>query len=182
MIRINLAPPRQRSSLGRRWPEPNLGVLFGAAAVLLVLLAAGWSWSLHREERRLAAEIEAGARELTGLNALVGPAAKMKEHLADLQARLKALQELTKNQRRPMFLIDAFADIVPADLWITVFEERGTALRVTGTAFSPTAVSDLMTALRASGKFKDVEIVVSRRDLDRLPSLVTFEVTCRFEG
>jgi hypothetical protein len=52
---------------------------------------------------------------------------------------------------------------------------------VTGAAFSPTAVSNLMTALRASGRFKDVDIVVSKRDLDKTPNVVTFEVTCRFE-
>jgi len=40
----------------------------------------------------------------------------------------------------------------------------------------------LMTNLRASGKFKDVDIVVSRQDLAKVPRLVTFEVTCRFES
>jgi hypothetical protein len=39
-----------------------------------------------------------------------------------------------------------------------------------------------MANLRASGKFKEVEIVVSRQDLGKSPQLVTFEVTCRFEG
>jgi hypothetical protein len=39
-----------------------------------------------------------------------------------------------------------------------------------------------MQNLRNSGKFKDVDIVVSRRDLGRPTPLVTFEVTCRFEG
>jgi hypothetical protein len=39
-----------------------------------------------------------------------------------------------------------------------------------------------MSNLRASGKFKDVDLVVSRRDLARPSPLVTFEVTCRFEG
>src|SRR6185503_6826270 len=112
----------------------------------------------------------------------VGPAAKTKERLADLQARLKAIETLTQGQSRPLFLIDAFVDAVPADLWITGLEERGAVLRVTGSAFSSTAVSNLMTALRTSGKFKDVDIVVSKRDLEKLPNVVNFEVTCRFES
>jgi len=182
MIRINLAPPRQRPGLRGRWPQPNLGVMLGAAALILAVGIGGWSWSLFREERRLGVEIDAGAREQTGLNAIVGPAAKMKERLADLQARLKTIETLTKDQSRPLFLIDAFADAVPADLWITGLEERGAVLRVTGSAFSSTAVSNLMTALRTSGKFKDVDIVVSKRDLEKLPNVVNFEVTCRFES
>ena len=55
-------------------------------------------------------------------------------------------------------------------------------IKVSGSAFSPTAVADFMSNLRASGKFKDVDLVVSRRDLARPLPLVTFEVTCRFEG
>ena len=181
MIRINLAPPRQRPGLGLAWPTFDLGLLFGVAAVVIVLGVGGYAWSLFREERRLTAEIDTGARELTTLTTIVGPAAKMKEHLADLRARLSVIRALTKDQSRPLFLIDAFADAVPADLWITGLEDKGAVLRVTGAAFSSTAVSNLMTALRASGRFKDIDIVVSKRDLDKSPSMVTFEVTCRFE-
>jgi Tfp pilus assembly protein PilN len=182
MIRINLAPPRERARARLVWPNLDLGMLFGVAAVVLAVGVGGYAWSLFREERRLTVEIDAGARELTTLKAVVGPAAKMREHLADLQARLKVIQALTKDQSRPLFLIDAFADAVPADLWITGLEEKGEKiLRVTGSAFSSTAVSNLMTALRASGRFKDVDIVVSKRDLAKTPNVVTFEVTCRFE-
>lgn len=181
MIRINLAPPRERFRAVLAGPTLNLGVVFGVAAVVMAVGLGGYAWSLFREERRLTAENDTAARELTTLRTIVGPAAKMKEHLADLQARLKVVGALTKDQSRPLFLIDAFADVVPADLWITGLEEKESVLRMTGTAFSATAVSNLMTGLRASGKFKDVDIVVSKRDLDTAPNLVTFEVTCRFE-
>ena len=181
MIRINLAPPRERAGMSRGWPGLNLGVVFGVAGVALALAVIGSALYLFREERRLRAEVEVSARELNTLRVIVGPAAKMKEHLAELQARLKAVQTLTKDQSRPLFLIDAFADVVPADLWITGLEDSGAILRVTGSAFSATAVSNLMTALRSSGKFRDVDIVVSKRDLDKVPDVVTFEITCRFE-
>lgn len=181
MIRINLAPPRTRQ-YARYSPSPmHLGPVFGIAVAAILVGFGGYAWHLVRQERALAAEIEIGARELTALKAAVGPAAKLKEHLAELQARLKVIQALTKDQNRPLFLIDAFVDTVPADLWITGLEDKGAVLRVTGSAYSATAVSNLMTALRASGKFKDVDIVVSKRDLDKTPNLVTFEVTCRFE-
>lgn len=183
MIRINLAPPQRRARfrVAGRGFQVNLGMLFGAAGVALILVIGGTSWYLFRAERRLTAELDAGARELAKLSAIVGPAAKMKEHLADLQARLKVIQALTKDQARPLSLIEAFADAVPDDLWVTGLEDKGAVLRVTGAAFSSTAVSNLMTALRASGKFKDVDIVVSKRDLDKAPNVVTFEVICRFE-
>lgn len=186
MIRINLAPPRERMSSRMAslplWSGVNLALSFGVAAAVLAAVLIGSSWHLFREERRLTLETDTAARELTTLRTVVGPAAKMKEHLAEIQARLKVIQALTRDQGRPLLLIDAFADVVPADLWITALEDTGALLRVSGSAFSATAVSNLMAALRASGKFRDVDIVVSKRDLDKAPSLVTFEITCRFEG
>ena len=182
MIRINLAPPRERAGVRLGLPRVNVGMVFGVAAVALAVVLGGSSLYLFREERRLTAEIDVQTGELNTLRAIVGPAAKIKEHLAELQTRLRAIQTLMKDQSRPLFLIDAFADAVPADLWITGLEDTGNVLRVTGSAFSATAVSNLMGALRASGKFRDVDIVVSKRDLDKAPGVVTFEVICRFES
>ena len=76
----------------------------------------------------------------------------------------------------------AFASVLPNDLWITGFEEKSLQLKITGSAFSTTAIADFMANLRASGKFKEVDLVISRRDLARPTPLVTFEVTCRYEG
>ena len=180
MIRINLAPPRELRGVRLIGPQLNLALLFGAAALALVTVLGASAWYLTREEQRLSMEIDFGARELTALRSIVGPAAKMKEHLLDLQARLRVIGALTVDQSRPLSLVDAFADAVPADLWITAFEDRETLLRVKGSAFSSTAVSNFMTALRASGKFEDIDIIVSKRDLEKAPSVVTFEVTCRF--
>jgi Tfp pilus assembly protein PilN len=93
------------------------------------------------------------------------------------------IDELTKGQSRPILMLDAFADVIPRDLWITSMEDKGTGvLKLNGTAFSTAAVSDFMSNLRASGKFKDVDLVLSRQDLAKTPSMVTFEITCRFEG
>ena len=39
-----------------------------------------------------------------------------------------------------------------------------------------------MQNLRASGRFKEVDIVVARQEITKTPRFVTFEVTCRFES
>lgn len=185
MITINLAPPRRQQGLRDfrfQLPGFNLGVAF-----LLVYIAAGsgitiyWA-QLYREEARLTDAIAKGTTELERLKPITAQASKVKDQLADLQKRVKTIEELTKDQSKPIRILDAFAGVVPNDLWVTKMEERGKVLKVTGTAFSATAVSDLMANLRASGKFKEVEIVISRQDLSKSPRLVTFEVTCRYEG
>jgi type IV pilus assembly protein PilN len=184
MIRVNLAPAgqRRRATAALRMPSVNLGAVF---VILYVVAGTGltaWWWSLRGEERRLGAEIETMNRELTTLRAITGQTAQVKAQAAELRQRLQVIQELSKHQDRPLALLDAFADVVPRDLWITALEEKGMTLTVRGTAFSTTAVADFLQNLRQSGRFKDVDIVVARQDLTKPTRLVTFEVTCRYEG
>ena len=98
-----------------------------------------------------------------------------------MKKRVAVLEDLTKGQGRSIVLLDSFIDTVPRDLWITSLEQKESVLKLNGTAFSTTAVSDFMSNLKSSGKFKEVDIVLSRQAIDKTPSLVTFEVTCRFE-
>jgi type IV pilus assembly protein PilN len=185
VIRINLAPPRTRQSGGGfrvQMPSANLGLVF-LVAYLVALSAIVIYWSqLHREETRLVAAIDSARRELKMLEPITTQAAKVRAQHADMQKRVQTIGELTKDQAKPTRILDAFADVIPNDLWITRMEERGNILKVSGTAFSSVAVSDLMTNLRASGKFKEVDIVLSRQELIKTPRVVTFEVTCRFDS
>lgn len=189
MIRINLAPREaRRRSAGFKLPSLSLGVglnLGAVFAVVYILAAAGvgyaW-WGLSAQESRLTGEIARGNQELASLKVTLGQGANVKAQLADFKKRVEVIEALMKGQSRPIVLFDAFADVVPRDLWITGMEERDSVLKVTGSAFSTTAVSDLLANLRSSGRFKDIDIVVSRQELAKTPSMVTFEVTCRFEG
>ena len=186
MIRINLAPPEGRprragAGFSLHLPEFNFGILFGVLYAIAVIGLAGWWWQLSAHEQQLTKEVTESTAELTKLKAQVGEAGKIKDRLAELQKRVTAIQDLTKAQARPLKLLDALADVVPRDLWLTGLEEKGTTLRITGN-FSTTAVSDFMTNLRSSGRFRDVDILVSRQDITKTPAVVTFEVTCRFEG
>jgi Tfp pilus assembly protein PilN len=185
VIRINLAPleARTRRGPGFSFPVPsfNLGILFG---IVYVLAAGGMGYywlSLQAEETRVAADVDRLNRELSSLKATLGQGAAVKGQLAEVKRRVDILEELTKGQARPIALLDTFADTVPRDLWITSLEQKESVLKLSGTAFTTTAVSDFMSNLKGTGKFKDVDIVISRQAIDKVPSLVTFEVTCKFE-
>ncbi len=186
MIRINLAPETKRRRGGAfklpTLPAFNLGWLFGILYVVAVVGIGVYWWSLSSEESDLTAKVDRANKELAQLKVAISQGSQVKDQAAELRKRLVVLEELTKGQTKPIVLVDVFASMVPNDLWVTGFEERDLRVKVSGTAFSTSAVADFMANLRASGKFKDVDIVVSRRDLGRPTPLVTFEVTCRFEG
>lgn len=187
MIRINLAPERgrrRRVGLGFSISLPafNLGLLFGIVYLAAVLGIGGYWWTLKLTESRLRSDMDLARKEIQVLTAKIGQENKMKEMAAELRKRIAVIETLTKNQARTIQLVDTFANAVPPDLWITLMEEKNAALKITGAAASSVAVSNFMTNLRNSGKFKDIDIVVSRQDLARATPQVTFEVTCRFES
>jgi type IV pilus assembly protein PilN len=184
MIRINLAPietRRRLPAMSFSVPSFNLGIAFGLVYALVIVGLGLYWYSLASEESALAADVDRLNRELASLNTTLGQGAGVKTQLAEVKRRVAILEDLTKGQGRSIVLLDAFIDTVPRDLWITGFDQKEFALKLSGTAFSTTAVSDFMSNLKASGKFKEVDIVISKQAIDKTPSLVTFEVTCRFE-
>ena len=184
MIRINLAPVQARRrmpSMSLSLPAFNLGILFGVLYALAVAGLGFYWYGLLSEESALAADVDRLNRQLASLKTTIGEGAGVKTQLTEVKRRVAILEDITKGQGRSIVLLDSFIDTVPRDLWITSLEQKDTVLRLGGTAFSTTAVSDFMANLKSSGKFKDVDIVVSRQAIDKIPSLVTFEVTCKFE-
>jgi len=181
MIKINLAPPRQRKAFSLALPALNLGIVF---LVLYIVVFAGlgvYWWTLSSEEERLTEETAIATKQLQTLKAAIEEGNRFKAQRDELEKRVTAIEELTRTQPRPIHLLDAVADTIPRDLWITSASERDKLLRFNGTALSTTAVADFMANLRSSGKFKEVDLVVARQDITKTPRIVTFEVVCRFE-
>jgi Tfp pilus assembly protein PilN len=185
MIKINLAPPEargRRRGLGISLPAATGTFAVGLLCAVLSLGVTGYYVVLSRDAARLERGVQETSRDLAMLKAALGTGAKVRDDLAELNKRAQAVAELTKNQGTAIQILDAFADVVPRDLWITTLEERGPEIRAVGTAFSATAIADFMSNLRSSGKFKDIEIVVAKQESGKSAQLVTFEVTCRFGG
>jgi type IV pilus assembly protein PilN len=181
MIKINLAPPRQRKPLSLALPALNLGIVFGILYVVGLAAVGGYWWMLSSEEDQLNNDIAIATKQLQTLKTAIAEGNAFKRQRDELEKRVRAVEELTRAQPRPIYLLEAVLDTVPRNLWITSATERERLLRLSGAAFSTTAVADFMSNLKASGKFKDVDLVVSRQDLAQTPRVVTFEVVCRFE-
>ena len=179
MIRINLAPPSAKKAFAV--PDFNLGMLFGVAVLGLLLIVGGYWWILSAEIRRLNTEIAENKKQADQLKVVIAEGQRFQRDTQLLERRVNAIGLAARNQTRPVYLLDAVLDTLPKDLWLTRMEEKGTQLKFAGSAYSATALSDFMSNLKASGKFKDVDIVDAKQDLNKSPRLITFEVVTRFE-
>lgn len=180
MIKINLAPPTARKR-GNGQPGINLGLVFGGLAILLVIALGAYWWMLAADVAVLAADIRESQAEIARLKPIIAEGQRYRREKEELERRVNAIEMVARDQARPAYLFDALVDVLPADLWITRMEEKGSVLRLAGTTFSSVALADFMANLKASGKFKEVDLVESRQDLTKSPRTITFEVTCRFE-
>ena len=183
MIRINLAPPSTKKARPTfsTTSGVNLGLVFGVVSVALIALLGGYWWKVSSEIGRLNGEIAQAEAEKIRLAAIIGEGQRYKREKEELESRVNAIEQIARDQARPAYLMDAMADVLPADLWLSRIEEKGQQLRLAGTTYSSVALSDFMSNLKASGKFKDVDLVESRQDLTKSPRTITFEVSCRFE-
>jgi Tfp pilus assembly protein PilN len=182
MIRINLAPPSaKKAGPGLQLPSFNLGIAFASAAAVLVLVLGGWWWSISADVSRLNREISENRKESDRLKGLIAEGQRFRRDKELLERRVNAIEIVARGQTRPVYLLDSILDTLPKDLWLTRMEEKGTQLRFAGNAYSSTALSDFMANLKASGKFKDVDIADAKQDLTKSPRLITFEVVTRFE-
>ena len=180
MIKINLAPPTAKTRAAEA-PGINLGIVFGALGLLLVVIVAAYGWMLSAEVGGLRREIEQSQAEIVRLTPIIAEGQRHRREKEELERRVNAIETVARSQARPTYLLDALIDMLPSDLWLTRVEEKTQQLKLAGTTFSSVSLSDFMANLKASGKFKDVDLVESRQDLTKSPRTITFEVTCRFE-
>lgn len=181
MIKINLAPVSTKAKARAAALHVNLGLVFGALGLLVVVLVGAYWWMLSSDVSALRLDIEQGKRELARLAPVIEEGRRYRQEKEELERRVNAIEVVARNQTRPAYFLDSLADLLPPDLWLTRVEEKSQQLRLAGTSYTSVALSDFMANLKASGKFKEVDLVESRQDLTKSPRTITFEVSCQFE-
>ena len=179
MIKINLAPPITKTRGVAA--DVNLGIVFGALGVLLAVGLGVYGLILFADVRHLQGEVEQSQRELTRLKPIIAEGQRYRQEKEELERRVNAIETVARNQPRPAYLFDALADSLPADLWLTRIEEKSQQLKLAGSTYSSVTLADFMAKLKASGKFKEVDLVEARQDLAKSPRTIIFEVVCQFE-
>jgi Tfp pilus assembly protein PilN len=180
VIKINLAPLTTKTHR-ETGSGVNLGTIFGGlTALLLVGLGAYW-WMLSSDVSGIRQEMEQNQAEVARLKPIIAEGQRYRREKEELERRVNAIEVVARDQARPTYLMDALSDTLPSELWLTRVEEKNTQLRLAGTTYSSVALSDFMANLKASGRFKEVDLVESRQDLTKSPRTITFEVACRFE-
>jgi len=144
MIRINLLPVRQ---VKKREVSRQFLVL-----VALVLILAGVLNYLVYE--KLATEADRNAKRLSQtqsriaeLEKVIGEVNNINKRKKEVEDKLKILSDLRKGRSGPVRMLDALATAIPKKVWLTDFDEKSNAVRITGIAVSHEDVAEFMRSL-----------------------------------
>jgi type IV pilus assembly protein PilN len=170
MIHINLLPVRQekKREVGRQF----LVVVGGA---LFVTLVGNYIWydGLVSEEKRNAQRLAATEARIGELEKVIGEVNNINARKKDVQSKLAILADLRKQRSGPVRMLDALSTAIPKKVWLTGFDEKSNAVKMTGRAINHEDVAEFMRALQS--------IVWTPRGMGRLIEQKRDAVTARVE-
>ena len=160
MIRINLLP--YRAERRQKQILQHLAAALGAL-VLAVVISLTMHWmatsklsDLQDEYSRLQAQNHALMQE-------IGKIKDLDKLLADVERKLKLVDQLQHGRFRSLNTFVELARVIPENVWLTSVKDTGSEIKLTGLGESNNAVANFMRALDASPIFSNVRLQVITR-------------------
>jgi Tfp pilus assembly protein PilN len=193
MIRINLLglPKPKKGKRGSAAAAAVAGVpgegpgalMFLVLGLVIGLGAAGFLyWRASSEQARLEKEMQAAVAEGARLSAVKQKYDQRKKEAEAFEKRVKVIDELRAAQSGPVDLLNTIGTTVNNTdaVWLAGMTESGNNVNIEGMALSTQAVANLITNLKRSGYFKNVEIKDATQD-PQVKDMTTFNFTLQCE-
>jgi type IV pilus assembly protein PilN len=164
MITINLLPVREER---RKASARQFLLVMGAAIAATVALCTmhyGWYRTEVSTAKKAAARIQ---KDIDGYAPQLAQVEKFRAAKADIEKKLKVIDELSVARSGPVHLFDEVATHLPDRMWLTMMQVEGQKLTVQGVSLDNELVALFLTALNASPYFEDVELLETQaREVD----------------
>ena len=191
MIRINLLgtakPKKGKKSLRSMFTMPQLTTEgpspLIAGLAILVLSGAG----LYLHYLQLQGTHEKLQSSIAEANTSIASMTKVKQAYLERQRdydaikrRFDIIDQLRASQVGPVPLMTTVSDTVNKTdgVWLLNMRDDGTSVSLDGVALGPNSVANLMTNLRRSGYFKNVELHETAQDDNQKLQTFSFSLVC----
>lgn len=156
MITINLLPVREERR--KAWARQFLLIVLAAVAASAGLSVTHYWW--YRGEVQDAKDVAAGIqRDIDGFAPQLAQVEKFRAAKADIEKKLKVIDELSLARSGPVHLFDEIATHLPDRMWLTSMDVKGQALTIQGVSLDNELVALFLTALNSSPYFEEVELL-----------------------
>ena len=160
MIRINLLP--YRNALRQRQILQHIAVALGVVA-----LAAVISLGMHIYASSTLSGLQNDLAQLKHrnqeLNKKIGEIRNLDKLRADVQRKLKLVDQLQHGRFRSLETLIALSRAIPENVWLTSISDKGGSISLAGLGESNKAVANFMRALDQQPVFSSVRLLVIQR-------------------
>lgn len=178
MIRINLlGVPRQKKGkrggaaaavavAGASGEGPSGALVLAGGAILGLLVAGGLYYTADKDQKETQTKLAAANQEKARLSQVKTKYEQRKKEADAFEKRVKVIDQLHNDQTGPVNLLNTVGNTVNSTdaVWLSEMVDAGNSINVSGMALSTTAVANLMTNLKRTGYFKNVEIKDATQD------------------
>jgi type IV pilus assembly protein PilN len=161
MIKINLLSEGKRPAAVRKartvgLQGADIGQWLLVAGVLLGVLVAVGRWYLLKQELEAKVqEVAQAQKEVDELQEVIKQVDEFKHKKAELERKIKVINDLKLNQRGPVRVMDYISRALPELLWLDHMRMNASSIEVEGRAFNTNAVAAFMENLDKVPEFKE---------------------------
>lgn len=193
MIRINLAGTSSQATFSNAISFGGGEILSESATRteaikrLVIMLILPVAMILYEQQNlpTKEADLSAKTKYLADLQAFNGKATasvaeikKFKEDQDKIQARISALEKLSKDRLREIRILDLFQQVIPEKVWFTRLEAQNNKILISGFAMSDYDISSFMEAIAKSAFLSDVNLLSSTEQVLDGINVKKFEISC----
>ena len=175
MIKLNLIPKEERK-LPRVISDFNKGAILILAIVGALLILYLYQAKQMSDVMEKTTRVRNRIRELEDIKKKVED---FKVKNAELERRIKLIQELEDKRTGPLFVMDSLSNSVPERSWVNKFTEKGYQATFEGVAWNEFTVSEFMKNLQASKYFENVELKSIKKQIIQNLPLKSFVIESR---
>ena len=183
MIKINLVSEGRRPVVSRKAREKLgiAGLALGEGLFLLALLVgvaaiAGYWLHLRSERTDREQAIATAQREVDELAQVLAEVEDYKNKKAKLEHKINVINELKRNQRGPVRILDQISQALPELLWLDRMTLRDKNVQVEGRAFNTNQIATFIENLGKVPEFQEPRL----RDTNRVGPVYHFVITFNF--
>ncbi len=161
MIKINLLAEGKRTAVRKTKPAQllegkDLAPWLLLAGSLVGLLAFGAWWYLLRGEIADGEQqIATAQHEVDQLQAVLKEVEDYKQKKAELERKIKLINDLKLNQRGPVRVMDDISRALPELLWLDTMRMGASTIELDGRAFNTNAVANFIENLDKMPEFEE---------------------------
>lgn len=187
MIRINLLATAKPKKAGRRFAMPKITtdgpspLVTGLALLVVSTLGLYYYYNrLQAQHEKLQTDLIEANRNIVAMNKVKQAYLQRQREYEAVKRRFDIIDQLRNNQTGPVALLGNISDTVNKTdgVWLVTMKDDGPTVTLEGVALGPTNLATLMTNLRKSGYYKNVELRDTSQDESQKIATFTFSLVC----